>query len=145
MGTTDPAADQTPGAEATTAAPPGGRPASRRRAAGPTLTVIRWRDIPAQVTARDGDRTERWELHRRFQVAIDRAAVIAGLETYDRYIAEWRADARPCGPDLAAELAAEVDRLEAAHPRDRLDALVQTGGLAVAGTIPDPAQEPDPA
>ena len=137
MATTDPATGETPGVSS---AAPGGRPASRRRSAGPTLTIICWRDIPAQVTARDGERTQKWELHRRFQVAIDRAAVIAGLETYDRYIAEWRSDARPCGPDLAAEVAAEVKRLEGAHPRDLLDSLVQNGGLTVA-----PAQEPDPA
>ena len=142
MATTDPdagtASGEAPGGRSSAA--PTGRPTSRRRTAGPTLTVIRWRDIPAQVTARDGERTERWELHRRFQVAIDRAAVVAGLETYDRYVAEWRSDARPCGPDLAAEMAAEVDRLEAAYARDRLTALVDNGGLAVA-----PAQEPDPA
>jgi len=139
MTTTDPAAETPHGAEAV---PPAvaGRPASRRRSSGPTLTVIRWRDIPAQVTARDADGTQKWELQRRFQVAIDRAAVLAGLETYDRYIAEWRSDARPCGPDLAAEVAAEVARLDRAHPRELLDALVKNGGLATA-----PAQEPDPA
>lgn len=139
MATIDPSAEISHGAEA---APPAvaGRPASRRRSSGPTLTVIRWRDIPAQVTARDGDRTQKWELHRRFQVAIDRAAVLAGLETYDRYIAEWRSNARPCGPDLAAEVAAEVERLDRAHPRELLDTLVKHGGLAAA-----PAQEPEPA
>jgi hypothetical protein len=108
----------------------GTRPASRRRPAGPTLSVIHWRDIPAQVTARDGDRTERWELHRRFQVAIDRAAITAGLERYDAYVAEWRSDSRPCGPDLAAEVADEVARIEAAHPPDALIRLVDQGGLA---------------
>ena len=120
----------------------GTRPASRRRPTGPTLTVIRWRDIPAQVTARDGDRTEKWELHRRFQVAIDRAAVVAGLETYDRYIAEWRSESRPCDPDLTGEVQAEVARLDAAHPRALLDALVASGG--VSPVVADPAQERDP-
>jgi len=142
MTTTDPADRATPDvdAPAASAAAPAGRPTSRRRASGPTLTVIRWRDIPAQVTARDADRTEKWELHRRFQVAIDRAAAIAGLETYDHYIAEWRSEGRPCGPDLVAEVAAEVGRLDHAHPRELLDALVKNGGLVAA-----PAQEPDPA
>ena len=106
------------------------RPASRRRAASPTLTVISWRDIPAQVTARDDERQVKTELHRRFQVAIDRAAVKAGLDKYDDYIAQWRSAARPCGPDLATEVAAEAARLDAAHPRDMLNRLVEQGGLA---------------
>lgn len=97
--------------------------------------MISWRDIPAQVTARDGDRTERRELHRRFQVAIDRAAVAASRDRYDDFIAEWRSSARPCGADLAAEVAAEADRIEAAHPRDALNTLVQQGGLATEEPI----------
>src|SRR5262245_19418395 len=92
------------------------RPAPRRRPSGPQLTIISWRDIPAQITARDGDRTEKRELHRRFQVAIDRAAVKAGLDRYDAYIGEWRSASRACGPDLAAEVTAEAARLDAAHP-----------------------------
>jgi hypothetical protein len=94
------------------------------------LSVISWRDIPAQVTARDGDRTEKLELHRRFQVAIDRAAVKAGLDKYDDYIAQWRSVARPCDPDLAAEVATEAARIDAAFPRDILNRLVEQGGLA---------------
>jgi hypothetical protein len=130
----DPAAEGT-AADVATTAEPAARPASRRRAAGPTLTVISWRDIPAQVTARDGERTEKLELHRRFQVAIDRAAVQAGLDKYDDYIAQWRSAARPCGPDLAAEVAAEAARIDAAHPRDTLDRLVAQGGLATEEPI----------
>lgn len=106
------------------------RPASRRRPTGPTLTVISWRDIPAQVTARDATHTQKLELHRRFQVAIDRAAVRAGLDRYDDYIAQWRSATRPCSPDLAGEVAAEAARLDTAHPRDTLDRLVEQGGLA---------------
>jgi hypothetical protein len=123
--------DPDAGTAAETGTPPAAtRPASRRRATGPTLTVISWRDIPAQVTARDGERTEKWELHRRFQVAIDRAAVKAGLDKYDDYIAQWRSAARPCGPDLAAEVAAEATRIDAMYPRDSLNRLVEQGGLA---------------
>ncbi|MGZ4966108.1 MAG: virulence factor, partial [Chthoniobacterales bacterium] len=44
-----------------------------------TLTTIWWRDIPAQVVAARDRRTQhKIVLHRRFQVAIDRAAVQAG-------------------------------------------------------------------
>ena len=43
----------------------------------PTLSVIWWRDIPAQVVAKEGRRTSKIVLHPRFQVAIDKAATRA--------------------------------------------------------------------
>jgi hypothetical protein len=97
-----------------------------------TLAVIWWRDIPAQVVAKDGRRASRIVLHGRFQVAIDRAAVKAGKRAMDDYIAEWRRTQRPCGPDLETEAAAEASRLEATYTRPVLATLVQSGGVATA-------------
>lgn len=105
-------------------------PRPRERSAGPRITVISWRDIPAQILGRDGERTEKIELHRRFQVAIDRAAMAAGMSAASDYISQWRQESRPCGPDLAAEVAAEAARIDAAHTREVLAALVASGGRA---------------
>ena len=62
----------------------------------PELTVIYWRDIPAQVTATDGSASVRVALPDRFQEAIDEAAMAAGLVGSDDYLAEWRRDTREC-------------------------------------------------
>ena len=97
------------------------------------LTVIWWRDIPAQVIAKGGRQAHKVMLHPRFQVAIDRAAVKAGLKEFDRYIEQWRREARPCGDDLEAEATAEAARLEAMYPREALNALVASGGAAPTG------------
>jgi Virulence factor len=94
------------------------------------LTVISWRDIPAQVTATDGNRTARVELSGRFLTAIDEAAVTAGLVESNVYLEEWRRESRPCGPDLERETQAEAARLEEAHPPDRLQQLVLAAGIA---------------
>jgi hypothetical protein len=91
--------------------------------------VILWREIPAQVTATDGGRTVRAELSQRFQNAIDAAAMKAGLVDSDAYLDEWRRETRACGNDLDAEVAAELERLEAAHPREELLALTRAGGI----------------
>ena len=112
----------------------------------PRLTVISWRDIPAQVTARDGRTTRdgrrpsKAMLGLRFQVAIDRAATRAGKKQMDDYLAEWRRTDRACGPDLAAEVAAEVARLEARYTNRDLASLVANLGEAPAGTG-DPATD----
>jgi hypothetical protein len=93
------------------------------------LTVIWWRDIPAQVTGRDGRRSSKIVLHPRFQVAIDKAASRAGKRSYDLYIEEWRKVQRPCGDDLDTEVAAEVERLETEYDKHRLAQLITSGGV----------------
>ncbi len=99
-----------------------------------TLTVIWWRDIPAQVVAKDGRRAAKIVLHPRFQVAIDKAAVKAGKRAMDDYIAEWRKTQTPCGDDLEAVANAEASRLEAAYGRHELAVLVAAGGIADGST-----------
>ena len=93
-----------------------------------TLTVIYWRDIPAQVTAKGEAGSARVQLTDRFQKAIDAAAMKAGLVDMDLYLEEWHQEARPCGDELEAEVAAEAERLEAAFDRDVLLQLARSGG-----------------
>ena len=92
------------------------------------MTVIWWRDIPAQVTAKDGRRSARAQLSDRFQEAIDAAAMRAGLIGTDAYLAEWRREPRECGDDLEAEVGEEAAWLEAAYPDDTLERLVGADG-----------------
>ena len=92
------------------------------------LTVIWWRDIPAQVTAKEGRARAARELSPRFQEAIDAAAMRAGLIGSDAYMEEWRRVPRTCGDDLEAEVLQEADSLEAAYPDDVLDRLVRANG-----------------
>ncbi len=97
------------------------------------LTVIRWRDIPAQVVARSGRERASVALPDRFQEAIDTAATRVGLIGTDEYLAEWRRDTRPCGDDLEAEARSEADRLEAAFGPEELGVLAGSGGVGAAG------------
>jgi hypothetical protein len=94
-----------------------------------TLTIIWWRDIPAQVVAKDGRRASKVVLHPRFQVAIDKAAVKAGKRAMDDYIGEWRKTQQPCGDDLETVANEEASRLEAAYGKHELAVLVAAGGV----------------
>jgi hypothetical protein len=98
------------------------------------LTVIWWRDIPAQVVAKSGRTTSRVQLTDRFQEAIDLAATRVGLVGTDDYLGEWRRETRPCGDDLEAEAAAEAHRLEQTYGDATLDVLIRAGGSAEAGS-----------
>jgi len=92
------------------------------------LITIWWRDIPMQVTAKEGRRTEKRVLDKRFQIAVDQAALKSGKKTYDDYIAEMNRSERECGPDLAAEAEAEAARLDAAYTKALLREIVAAGG-----------------
>ena len=96
----------------------------------PELTVIYWRDIPAQLTATEGSAAVRVALPDRFQEAIDEAAMAAGLVGSDEYLAEWRRETRECGPDLAREVDAEAARLEATFTPEELQRVAGSGGYA---------------
>ena len=99
-----------------------------------SLTIISWRDIPAQVVVKRGRETAKVQLSARFQEAVDRAAMRAGKGTSDAYLADWkRSEARSCGDDLQAEAAAEAARIEARFTDEALEALIRAKGLA-AGT-----------
>lgn len=105
-----------------------------------TLTIIWWRDIPAQVLARDGRRQSTQVLHPRFQVAIDKAAARAGKSSYDDYIEEWRREQRPCDDDLEAAVSTASEQLETDYTKHRLAELIQSGGVD-GGPVLAPAIE----
>jgi hypothetical protein len=122
----------------------------------PRLTVIAWRDIPAQIVAKDGRRSAKHVLGLRFQVAIDRAATRAGKKDMDDYLDEWRRTDRPCGQDLDAEVAAEAARIEARFTKEHLAAVVAALGFeadvpgtghapAAAEAAPDASEDAWPA
>jgi Virulence factor len=98
-----------------------------------SLSLILWRDIPAQVVARRGRETAKVKLSDRFQEAVDRAAMRAGKGSSDAYLAEWRRSAAvPCGDDIEREAAAEAARIEARYTDDELQRLVRAQGVAAA-------------
>lgn len=95
----------------------------------PELSVIRWREIPAQVVAREQAESARALLPDRFQQAIDAAAMVSGLTDSDDYMTNFVTETRTCGDDLQAEVDAEVQRLLAEWDEDVLKAAVRAGGL----------------
>jgi hypothetical protein len=98
------------------------------------LTIIYWRDIPAQIIGQQGRKRTRKELSPRFAKAIDRAAMRAGKGSSNAYLEEWRRESRPVegAADAAAE--AEAAKLEARFTDELLEATVKNGGLVKEGT-----------
>jgi hypothetical protein len=94
------------------------------------LSIISWRDIPAQVVVKRGRESAKVQLSARFQQAVDRAAMRAGRGSSDAYLADWQRSApRQCGDDLRAEAAAEAARLEQRYTDEDLERLIRAKGL----------------
>ncbi|MDE2049561.1 MAG: virulence factor [Gammaproteobacteria bacterium] len=109
------------------------------------LIIISWRDIPAQVIGRKGRETSKAQLSARFQEAVDRAAMRAGRGSSNAYLADWkRSPPRPCGEDVAAEVAAEAARIEARYTDEYLERLVKSKGID-PDAASDSAASTDPA
>ena len=95
----------------------------------PDVTIVYWRDIPAQVIVGKGRRGAKRQLTERFEQAIDAAAMRVGARDTDAYLAEWRKAAPVAIEGDPEEIAdAEATRLETEYDKDRLIALVRNEG-----------------
>ena len=94
-----------------------------------SLSIVYWRDIPAQVTVKAGRRSAKRQLADRFQEAIDEAAMRSGAHNSDAYLEAWRrSHPVPCGDDLEAAAEAARARTEAEYDDARLARLATAGG-----------------
>ena len=97
----------------------------------PDVTIVYWRDIPAQVIVGKGRRGAKVQLPERFEQAIDRAAMKSGAAETDDYLAEWRkADPYTVDGDADEIARSEAARIDADYDKDRLMALISNGGRA---------------
>jgi hypothetical protein len=98
-----------------------------------TLTVIYWRDIPAQVVAEEGRGRSREqakvEMPRRFGLAIDEAAMRDGADGTDDYLSEWRkSEPEAIDGDLQSSAEARAAQLDEQFSKEVLAGLVANGG-----------------
>ncbi len=97
----------------------------------PEVTIVCWRDIPAQVIVGKGRRAAKVQLSERFEQAIDRVAMKIGASDSDAYLAQWRRireEPAEGAPDALARQVAR--RLEAEFGPERLRALIDNDGRA---------------
>jgi len=94
-----------------------------------SLITVYWRDIPSQVIVKSGRRTAKRELSGRFIRAIDAAAMRAGAQNADDYLADWRRSAPvACGDAVDCEAEAAAARIEAEYDAGRLARLTERDG-----------------
>ena len=95
----------------------------------PDLTVIYWRDIPAQVIAKQGRQRERHKLSERFQTGIDRAAMRAKKIDADAYLDDWHRQTSKSQGAMKELVEETAQRLEAEYDDLRLEVIIKNKGL----------------
>ena len=95
------------------------------------VTIVYWRDIPAQVIVGRGRGAVKAKLDERFEQAIDRAAMRAGMVGTDAYLSQWRkVPVEAAGEDAATAAREVAARIETEYDRARLKALAEAEGWA---------------
>ena len=97
------------------------------------VTIVYWRDIPAQVIVGKGRRGAKVQLPERFEQAIDRAAMKSGAAGTDEYLSAWRKAApypMTGDADDMAIATAEASRLETEYDLTRIKTLIDNDGWA---------------
>ena len=93
------------------------------------LTVVYWRDIPAQIIVKAGRKAAKRELSLRFTEAIDMCAMKTGAADSEEYLADWRrAEPIEVSSDLELEAENAMQEIETKYTKDVLVKLVNQGG-----------------
>ncbi len=94
------------------------------------VTVVYWRDIPAQVIVGKGRHGSKVQLPERFEQAIDRCAMKVGAKDAEAYLADWRKAPSYAVEGEAADVAnAEATKLDQEYDQERIKALIANDGL----------------
>ena len=97
----------------------------------PEVTIVYWRDIPAQIIVGKGRHGVKRQLTERFEKAIDMAAMRAGMAGTDDYLTEWRKAAPYTVEGEAGSIAEqEASRLEIEYDKAQISRLIENHGYA---------------
>lgn len=95
------------------------------------VTIVYWRDMPAQVIVGKGRRGTKLPLPERFEQAIDRAAMKSGAAGSDAYLEGFRKAAPYTVEGEDADVAAaEVARIDTEYDLEKIKSLIANDGWA---------------
>ncbi|MEZ5447669.1 MAG: virulence factor [Thiolinea sp.] len=99
----------------------------------PQKIVVFWRDIPSQIIIQQGRAKGKQVLSQRFQEAIDKAAMRAGMSDPDSYVEQWHRETSEHErvDDVQAAAEAVAGDYEARYSDTLLEAMVRNKGLTV--------------
>lgn len=99
----------------------------------PQKIVVYWRDIPSQILIKKGRAKGKVVLSQRFQEAIDKAAMRAGMVDTDSYVEQWRRETSeyPIADDLQQAAETVAQDYETQFSDEQLADIVRNKGLTI--------------
>ncbi len=93
------------------------------------ITILSWRDIPAQIIVGKGRKALKLPLSEKFEKAIDKCAMKNNLKDSDSYLNEWKKSVFEHS-DVTDEIAAKKEslRLEEKFDTETIKAYIDNDG-----------------
>ena len=92
------------------------------------LTVVFWRDIPAQLLIGSGRKAIKLKLSEKFEKAIDRCAMKVGAKDSQSYLDDWQKKTVPLDPTDINSIELEAEKMEKYYTAEKLKALILNDG-----------------
>ena len=92
------------------------------------LTIVFWRDIPAQLLIGSGRKATKYKLAEKYEKAIDRCAMKVGAKDSESYLRDWRKKSYSISGDGTKVIEEEAARLELKYSDLKLKELVENDG-----------------
>jgi hypothetical protein len=92
------------------------------------LTIVLWRDIPAQLLIGSGRKATKLKLSEKFEKAIDRCAMKVGAKDSESYLRDWRKKVVPLQSNGSNIIELEAAKLENAYTTEKLKSLIKNEG-----------------
>ena len=92
------------------------------------LITVYWRDIPAQVIAKERRKSEKVQLSERFAPGNRCCRDARGQGRNRCLLEEWRRVSENCGDDLKSAVEVRAAKLEESYDREKLIELIRNHG-----------------
>ena len=92
------------------------------------LTIVFWRDIPAQLLIGSGRKAIKLKLSEKFEKAIDRCAMKVGAKDSQSYLDDWQKKIVPLNPTNTNSIELEAQKMERYYTTEKLKALILNDG-----------------
>jgi|MGYP000120580558 hypothetical protein len=92
------------------------------------LTIVFWRDIPAQLLIGSGRKATKLKLSEKFEKAIDRCAMKVGAKDSQSYLDDWQKKTVPLDPTNTNSIELEAEKMEKYYTTEKLKALILNDG-----------------
>ena len=92
------------------------------------LTIVYWRDIPAQLIIGGGRRALKRKLPEKYEKAIDRCAMKVGAKDSDSYLKDWHKRKFSISSVGEKAMEEEMSKIEQEYSDEKLKFLIENSG-----------------